>query len=38
MEMKAGYRNKSSDLFEYIKIMKKSHSDSERTKILGKIK
>ena len=27
-----------SDLFEYIKIMKKSHSDSERTKILGKIK
>jgi hypothetical protein len=27
-----------SDLFEYIKIMKKSHSDSERTIILGKIK
>ncbi|MDY6356505.1 MAG: helix-turn-helix transcriptional regulator [Catonella sp.] len=27
-----------SDLFEYIKIMKNNHSDSERTKILGKIK
>ena len=26
-----------SDLFEYIKIMKRSHTDSERQKILNKI-